>query len=113
MGLNYFVIRTTWYEKIIIHIGKKPAGWPFWWNFHFDKKEKYYHNKETLQAFLKQCTIIDDNDRILTYDEFHSIAFEYVSPVTPKEYFIKDGVICGETDIIIDGLRVSDWSRFS
>ena len=50
-----------------IHIGKSSGGWDFLFQLN-DKK--YYHDKASLIEFIKECQIVDEYDRELTFDEF-------------------------------------------
>ena len=50
-----------------IHIGKSSAGWEFLFNLN-DKQ--YYHDKESLIAYLKYETIEDEYGREITFDDF-------------------------------------------
>lgn len=53
-----------------IHIGKASYGWDFLYN-HNDWK---YYRPETMYAFLEECIIIDEYDRVISLSEFKSIA---------------------------------------
>ena len=50
-----------------VHIGKSSGGWDFLFQLN-DKK--YYHNKASMIEFIKECQIVDEYDRELTFDEF-------------------------------------------
>ena len=73
MGMNYYSVkkRTTCREPI--HIGKSSYGWLF--NF---QDNEYWHTYPQVKQWLKDNTtkedseyvIIDEEDRIVTYEEF-------------------------------------------
>lgn len=51
-----------------IHIGKSSVGWQFLWEHH---NGKYYDvTLDSIKEFLSNCTIIDEEYRELTADEF-------------------------------------------
>jgi len=55
------------YDKEKYHIGKSSGGWDFLFQLN-DKK--YYHDKASMIEFIKECQIVDEYDRELTFDDF-------------------------------------------
>lgn len=103
-------------EETDIHLGKRSMGWKFCWNFH---KNKYYSDKESLEAFVRSGRIVDEYGEELLPDEFLEMAYDWGQPdgwVHNEEYeSAQDGYRWGPAyyDLDIDGLRVSTATDFS
>lgn len=101
----------NYYAANRIHLGKTDPGMPFLWNLH---DGDWYHSLATLLSFLISNPIFDANDTPIEFKDFVSIAFTYARLFPLPNYStIKDGVLCGKTDHIVDGLRVSESTSFS
>lgn len=103
-------------QDLEIHLGKRSGGWKFCWNFH---KNKYYSDKETLEAFVRSGRIIDEYGEEHSPDEFLKMAYDWGQPdgwVHNEEYErTQAGRKWGPAyyDLDIDGLRVSTSTDFS
>lgn len=64
-------------EGMKIHLGKQSSGWKFVWNFH---KNKYYHDKETLFAFIRSGRVVDEYGNLIDNEEFIKEALEWGEP---------------------------------
>lgn len=62
---EYFDLKVNNVEDI--HIGKSSGGWDFLFQLN-DKK--YYHDKQSMIDFIKECQIVDEYDRELDFDDF-------------------------------------------
>lgn len=51
----------------LIHIGKRSGGWVFLFAYNGGD---YYQDKASLQQYLKQCQIEDENGNIYFFEEF-------------------------------------------
>ena len=67
-------IVNTFYNNIIgditandIHIGKSSGGWDFLFQLN---EKKYYHDKASMIAFIKECQIVDEYGKELYFDDF-------------------------------------------
>ncbi len=100
-----------------IHLGKRSSGWKFVWNFH---NNKYYHNKETLFAFIRSGRVIDEYGELIDNEEFIKEALEWGHPdghIFNEEYVRdhpKEGLFFGYESYskIIDDLVVSPDTEF-
>ena len=99
-----------------VHLGKRSSGWKFSWNFHEDK---YYHNKETLLAFIRAGRVVDEYGDEQDVEEFIQMALDWGQPdgwIHNEEYerTHTDGWRVGPSyyDKIVDGLRVSFSTDF-
>jgi len=103
-------------QDLEVHLGKRSGGWKFCWNFH---KNKYYHDKASLEEFVRSGRVIDEYGEELTPDEFLEMAFDWGQPdgwVLNEEYeSTQGGHRWGPAyyDLEIDGLRVSISTDFS
>ena len=99
-----------------VHLGKRSSGWKFSWNFHEDK---YYHNKETLLAFIRAGRVVDECGDEQDVEEFIQMALDWGQPdgwIHDEEYerTHTSGWRVGSSyyDRIVDGLRVSFSTDF-
>jgi hypothetical protein len=103
-------------QETEIHLGKRSMGWKFCWNFH---KNKYYSDKESLDAFVRSGRIIDEYGEEHSPEEFLKMAYDWGQPdgwVLNDEYErTQGGHRWGPSyyDLEIDGLRVSTATEFS
>ncbi len=105
-------------DDMKIHLGKRSMGWKFVWNFH---KNKYYHDKETLFAFIRSGRVVDEYGDLIDNEEFIKEALEWCQPdgwVYNSEYIKAHPNQFGTFDMsehysrIIDGLVVSPATEF-
>lgn len=72
MGMNYYAVKKMPTCSEPIHIGKSSFGWLFLFN-----ENEYWKNYDEVKAWLEynvnstdaQYVIIDEEDRIITYEE--------------------------------------------
>ena len=106
-------------DGVRIHLGKRSAGWKFCWNFH---NNRYYHDKESLLAFIRTGRVVNEYGETITAHEFIQMALEWGEPngwILNEEYEREQRKNGHQTwgpkyyDMIIDGLRVSTSTEFS
>jgi len=103
-------------QETEIHLGKRSMGWKFCWNFH---KNKYYSDKESLDAFVRSGRIIDEYGEEHSPEEFLKMAYDWGQPdgwVLNAEYERTQSRHSwgpSHYDLEIDGLRVSTATEFS
>ncbi len=99
-----------------VHLGKRSMGWKFCWNFH---KDTYYHNKATLEDFIRNGRVIDEYGIELTPDEFLEMAYAWDADGWDSQtYYAENPTISWmdtsrHYDNYVDGLRVSTSTDFS
>lgn len=99
---EYFDSKVNGIEDI--HIGKSSGGWDFLFQLN-DKK--YYHDKASMIEFIKECQIVDEYDRELTFDKFWSeIVFDRTWNGLPTKKN-RDSLYSNEY-IVIDNLEFLD-----
>jgi hypothetical protein len=120
-GSDEWTNRSPWdefTEDIQIHLGKRSMGWKFCWNFH---DNKHYHNKESLETFVRSGRVIDEYGEEISPDEFLEMAYNWcvdgwdnqkydeenpshrISWIDKSKYY----------DTYIDDLRISSSKDFS
>ena len=99
------------FEKV--HLGKASSGWSFLWNFH---NRKYYNDSQSLIAFVLNHQVVDEYGKEIDSIEFLQMTLWCVYAPLHENLVgcavIRQGLICGESDLIIDGLRVSSCTTF-
>jgi len=114
-GIDRYTPWDIFNEDTEVHLGKRSMGWKFCWNFH---KNKYYNDKESLEAYVRSGRIIDEYGAEISPDEFLEMAYTWCPEgwVHNEEYErTQAGRKWGPAyyDLEIDGLRVSTSTDFS
>lgn len=104
-------------EDAEVHLGKRSMGWKFCWNFH---KNKYYSDKETLEAFVRSGRIIDEYGAEISPDEFLEMAYTWCPDGWDTQSYYNDNpshrhsfINSSHYDTYVDGLRISSSVDFS
>lgn len=106
-------------QDVEVHLGKRSMGWKFCWNFH---RDKYYHDKASLEEFVRSGRVVDEYGTEISPDEFLEMAYDWGQPdgwILNADYEKEQAKRGGHTwgpshyDRIIDGLRVCSSTEFS
>jgi hypothetical protein len=101
-----------------IHLGKRSGGWKFCWNFHNDK---YYHDKASLEAFVKSGRVVDEYGTVIDPAEFLKMAYEWCTDGWDNQKYYEERPqdrvhwidYSKHMDRYVDGLRISSSIDFS
>jgi hypothetical protein len=104
-------------EDAEVHLGKRSAGWKFLWNFH---KNKYYSDKESLEAYVRSGRIIDEYGAEISPDEFLEMAYSWCPDGWDTQMYYDENpshrssfINASHWDTYVDGLRISSSTDFS
>lgn len=96
MGTNYYAVRNRPTTQEPIHIGKSSWGWKFLFQAHNDTWEEppvVWNTYEQVTDWLKKYTvdtqefvIIDEYDRIVSFDDFVNIVEGKQSENNPDDF---------------------------
>jgi len=102
----------------LVHLGKRSMGWKFCWNFH---KNKYYHDKASLEAFVHSGRVVDEYGEEISPAEFLEMAYGWCTDGWDTQEYYKENPssriswmdMSKHHDTYVDGLRISSSIEFS
>lgn len=96
MGTNYYAVKNRPTTSVPIHIGKSSWGWRFLFEVQNDKWNDppvVWSNYEEVREWLykhtvedKTYAIVDEYDRVVSFDEFFDMVEEKQSENNPDDF---------------------------